>query len=121
MASFPQVSPPTPCARDTATHVPKLELTATKQRRSLTHGDFFSTINFRTQIPAIFSEIFGNYCSTSTSMFNYSTISRETSEDLVRNPGCETGALGESEEDTKQKLLKVRKFCGTIRALLNKL
>jgi hypothetical protein len=39
----------------------------------------------------------------------------------VRNPGCETEALGEPEEDTRHKLLKVIKFWGTIRALLNKL
>jgi hypothetical protein len=58
----------------------------------------------------MFSGIFGNYCSTSTSIFNYSTISRGTPDDLVRNPGCETEALGEPEEDTRHKLLKVIKF-----------
>lgn len=77
---------------DTDKHNHKFELTATKQRISVTHGDCFSIINFRAQIPTIFSWIFRNYCSTSKSVFIYSTISRGAPDDVVLNPGCETEA-----------------------------
>jgi len=53
------------------------------KEEAVTYGDYFSTINIRTRIPKMFSWISGNDCSTSKSVFIYSTISRGAPDDVT--------------------------------------
>jgi hypothetical protein len=60
------------------------------KRQLVAHEDYSSIANCRTKIPAIFRGIFGIFRGISIFLFIYSTISRGTPDDVLRNPGWET-------------------------------